>query len=157
MKKGDGKDPMGKANADAKGKKEAYDQAASSPGPARTSNAVQTGKLGVDLSCQTANLRNQTRLDQTALKQVYGRNCIEIGGVWIDDGFDPKNMKSLTVKAQSNAYFKMLERHAKMKEVFQLGNYVVWVTPNNTALIIDTTTGKEELNDKEIDELFAKK
>ena len=51
----------------------------------------------------------------------------------------------------------MLERHAKLREVFQLGNHLVWVTPNNTALIIDTSTGKEELSDKEIDELFVKK
>ena len=66
-------------------------------------------------------------------------------------------MQTLTVKAQSNAYFKMLERQAKLREVFQLGNHLVWVTPNNTALIIDTSTGKEELSDKEIDELFVKK
>ena len=53
--------------------------------------AVQAGKLGVDLSIQTANLRNQTRLEQTAVKNVSGRNCLEIGGVWIDEGFDAKN------------------------------------------------------------------
>ena len=73
------------------------------------------------------------------------------------DYYDPKNMKSLTIKAQSNAYFKMLERNVKVKEVFQLGNHLVWVTPNNTALIVDTSTGKEELSDKEIDELFTVK
>ena len=57
---------------------------------AATTNAVQTGKLGVDLSIQTNNLRNQNRLEQTAQQRVGNRNCIEIGGVWIDDGFDAK-------------------------------------------------------------------
>jgi Ca-activated chloride channel family protein len=156
LKKGDGKDPMSEAKLDAKEKKEAYDKAREALGR-KDNGATQTGKLGVDLSVQMQNLRNQTRLEQTALKQVYGRNCVEIGGVWIDEGFDPKNMKTLTVKAQSDAYFKVLDRHAKMKEVFQLGNHLVWVTPNNTALIIDTSTGKEDLTDEEVDALFKKK
>ena len=155
LRKGEGKDGDNKANADAREKKAAYDQAQAAL-KRNDRNATQAGKLGVDLSCQTANLRNQARLEQTAIKQVYGRNCIEIGGVWIDEGFDSQ-LPTLTVKAQSNAYFKILERNAKVKDVFQLGNHLVWVTPNKTALIIDTSTGKEELTDKEIDDLFAKK
>jgi Ca-activated chloride channel family protein len=90
------------------------------------------------------------------LKQVNGRNCMELGGVWIDEGFTAK-MEAVTVKAQSNAYFKLLDKQPKLKEVFQLGNYVVWVTPNNTALVIDAGSGKEELSDAEIDKLFSKK
>ncbi len=148
--------PYSAANKDAKEKKEAYDRARDALLKNDT-NAVQTGKLGVDLSCQTQNLRAQTQLDQTALKNVYGRNCIEVGGVWLDEKYDPKSMKTLTVKAQSNAYFKMLERNAKVKEVFQLGNHILWVTPNNTALIIDASTGQEELSDAEIDALFVAK
>ena len=54
----------------------------------------------MDLSLQTQLLRNQSRLDQSALKQVNGRNCMELGGVWIDEGFNAK-MESITVKAQS--------------------------------------------------------
>ncbi len=56
----------------------------------RAIDGVQAGKLGVDLSVQMQNLRNQTRLEQTALRNVYGRNCLEVGGVWIDEGFDAK-------------------------------------------------------------------
>ena len=103
---------------------------------------------------QTANLRNQSRLDPTALKNVYGRNCMEIGGVWIDEGFDAK-MPTLTVKAQSDAYFKLLRLHPKIKDVLTLGNHLVWVTPNGTALIIDAGAGKETLSDADIDALFV--
>jgi Ca-activated chloride channel family protein len=137
----------------AKEKKDAYDQYRALIGR-KDQNGVQAGKLGVDLSLQMQNLRNQTRLDQTAVKQVNGRNCMELGGVWIDEGFNAK-LSNVTVKAQSNAYFKLLEKQPNMKEVFKLGNHLVWVTPNGTALIIDTTEGKDELSDEEIDKLFA--
>ncbi len=119
-------------------------------------NAVQAGKLGVDLSCQTACLRNQTRLDQAAVKCVCGRTCLEFGGVWIDEGFDAK-MATVTVKAQSDAYFKLLQRQPTIKDVLTLGNHLVWVAPNGTALIIDAGAGKESLSDDDVDALFVAK
>jgi len=114
----------------------------------------QTGKVGVDLALTSSNLKEQSRLTQTANKQAYGRNCIELGGVWIDEKFDAK-AKTLTVKAQSDAYFRILEKQPKMKDVFQLGNHLVWIAPNGVALIVDTTDGAEKLDDKEIDALFV--
>ncbi len=143
------------ARAEAKDKKATYD-AARDYLRQKNQEAVQAGKLGVDLSLQTANLRNQSRLDPTAIKNVNGRNCMEIGGVWIDEGFDAK-MPTLTIKAQSDAYFKLLQRHPKIKDVLTLGNHLVWVAPNGTALIIDAGAGKETLSDAEIDALFVAK
>jgi Ca-activated chloride channel family protein len=119
-------------------------------------NAVQTGKLGVDLSVYSANLRQQCQLSRTAIRNVHGRNCMEIGGVWIDEGFTAKT-PTLIVKAQSDGYFKLLERQPKLKEVFKLGNYLVWVAPNGTALVIDMGKGKDKLSDAEIDALFVAK
>jgi Ca-activated chloride channel family protein len=81
---------------------------------------------------------------------------MEIGGVWIDEGFTAKT-PTLVVKAQSDAYFKLLQRQPKLKEVFQLGNYLLWVAPSGTALVIDTTKGKDQLGDAEIDQLFVVK
>jgi hypothetical protein len=69
------------------------------------------------------NLRSQSRLEQTAIKNVYGRNCLEIGGVWIDEGFDAK-MKTVTVKAMSKAYFRILERHPEAREALRIGRRV---------------------------------
>jgi Ca-activated chloride channel family protein len=147
-----------RAKQEAKEKKDAYDKARGffQGGGAGGYRETQSGKLGVDISIQTSNLRSQCRLEQTAIKNVNGRNCLEIGGVWIDDGFDAK-MKTVTVKAQSDAYFRILEKQPKMKEVFRLANHVVWVSPNGTALVIDTTEGKEKLDDKDIEELFVSK
>jgi Ca-activated chloride channel family protein len=155
LKKGDGKGAEGLALKRASEQKETYDRARRLLHE-REMTAVQAGKLGVDLSVQTQNLRNQAKLEQTAVRQVYGRNCLEIGGVWIDEDFDPK-MPSLVVKAQSDAYFKLLERQPKLREVFRLGNHLVWVAPNGTCLVIDTSTGKDKLSDDEIAKLFVAK
>jgi Ca-activated chloride channel family protein len=155
LKKADGKGTEGRALAEAREKKQAYDRAREHL-QRRAQDAVQSGKLGVDLSVQTQNLRNQARLEQTAVRNVFGRNCLEIGGVWIDEKFDPK-MPAVIVKAQSDAYFKLLEKQPKLREVFRLGNHLVWVAPNGSALVIDTSAGKDTLSDDEVAKLFSAK
>jgi Ca-activated chloride channel family protein len=118
--------------------------------------ANQEGKLGVDLAETSNNLRGQQRLTISANQQVYGRNCVEVGGVWIDDRFDART-PTLVVKAQSDAYFALLEKHPKLKDVFRLGNHLVWVAPSGTALVIDVKEGKEKLTDAEVEALFTVK
>jgi Ca-activated chloride channel family protein len=122
----------------------------------RKQSEVQAGKLGVDLAVQMNCLRNQCQTEFTALRQVNGRNCLEVGGVWIDEGFTPKTAY-VTVKAQSDAYFRILELQPKVKDVFRLGNYLVWMTPSGTALIVDGGEGMEKLSDEEINKLFVTK
>lgn len=113
----------------------------------------QEGKLGVDLSLASNTLRGQNRLSMTANQQAYGRNCVEIGGVWIDDQFAAKT-KTVVVKAQSDAYFRILELQPKMKDVFRLGNHLVWITPSGNALVIDANDGQVKLTDADIEALF---
>jgi Ca-activated chloride channel family protein len=155
LKAGDETAAGRKSLDDAASKKEAFDFAKAALAQRRALD-VQSGKLGVDLSVESNSLRNQTRLSPTAVRNVAGRNCLEIGGIWIDDGYDAK-MATVTVKAQSAAYFRILERQTQMKDVFRLGNFLVWVTPNKIALIVDTSEGKDELSDAEIDALFVRK
>jgi Ca-activated chloride channel family protein len=64
-------------------------------------------------------------------------------------------MATVTVKTQSKAYFRILERFPRVRDVFQLGNHVVWVTPSGTALILDQGDGREDLPDADIDRLFT--
>jgi Ca-activated chloride channel homolog len=115
---------------------------------------VQTGKLGVDLSCDNNNLRYQSQIANSAVRRCGGRNALEVGGVWIDEEFDPK-MKTVTVKAMSKAYFRILELHPEVRDVYQLGNHLVWVTPSNSALVIDAGNGVEQLSDADINRLFV--
>ncbi|HXD89258.1 MAG TPA: VIT and VWA domain-containing protein [Urbifossiella sp.] len=135
-------------------KKRTHDDANAAFKGGRT--GYQTGKLGVDLAENSCALRNQERLTMTANRRVNGRQVLEVGGVWIDDGFKA-DTKTVVVKAQSDAYFQILEKHAGMKDVFRLGNHVVWVAPSGMALVLDLNDGKERLADAEIDALFAKK
>ena len=118
---------------------------------------VQAGRLGVDLSIQCCSLRNQSRVEPTAQRELLGRPCIEVGGIWIDTGYDAKKTKTVAVKALSDAYFRLLETHPELKEVFRRGTHLVWVTPSGTALLLDTCEGKETLSDDEIASLFAGK
>jgi hypothetical protein len=116
---------------------------------------VQVGRLGVDLSIQCCNLRNQSREEQTAQRTLLGRECIEVGGIWLDTGYDAKKTKTVAVKALSDGYFRLLEMHPELKEVFRLGHHLVWITPSGTALLLDTCEGKESLTDDEIKGLFT--
>lgn len=117
---------------------------------------VQAGRLGVDLSLHCCNLRNQSRVEQTAQRTLLGRDCIDIGGIWVDTAYDVKKTKTVAIKAMSDAYFRLLEKHPELKEVFRMGNHLVWVTPSETALLLDTCSGQETLTDAEIDSLFKK-
>jgi Ca-activated chloride channel family protein len=124
---------------------------------ARDMRQVQGGNsVAVDVAVCSNNLRNQSQLTQTANRYVNGRNCLEVGGVWIDDGYNAQ-MKTVVVKAQSDAYFKILEKNPTMKDVFRLGNHLVYVTPNKIALIVDANAGQEKIEDSEIDKLFVVK
>ncbi len=116
--------------------------------------SVQNGKLGVDFAVHNNALRFQNQTVRTASRFVQNRNVIEVGGVWIDDGFNAK-LETVTIKAQSDAYFKLLDRHPEVKDVLLLGNYIIWVTPSGKALIIDQGHGAETMPDADIDRLFV--
>ena len=65
-------------------------------------------------------------------------------------------MPVVTIKAQSDTYFEMLQRQPEVRDVFLLGNQVKWVTPCGTVLVIDASTGRDDLSADEIDTLFVK-
>jgi Ca-activated chloride channel family protein len=119
----------------------------------RDLNTVQQGTIGVDFAVQNNNLRFQNQMSRTASRNIQSRNVVEVGGVWIDDGFNPK-MDTVTVKAQSKAYFDILAAHPEMKDVYALGNYIIWVTPSGKALIVDRNAGADTLPAADIAVLF---
>jgi Ca-activated chloride channel family protein len=115
---------------------------------------IQNGQLGVKYSVNNNLLRNQTQVCKSAVRKAFNRTLLECGGVWIDEGFDAK-MKTVSVKAMSKAYFSLLERQPKLRDVLSLGNHIVWVTPSGEVLLIDTADGLEELAVADIDRLFV--
>ena len=159
-----------KADSDAPANRDALAQAKRSLGELKSSYALQNqaqdelrrgafrntqeGTLGVNLSLNNTQLRNQSQTAQTATRWLGTRNALEVGGIWIDEAYKA-DMKSVTVKAQSAAYFRLLERRPELQKVFAIGNHLVWVSPSRTALIIDRDNGSEELTDAAIDALFV--
>jgi Ca-activated chloride channel family protein len=142
-------------DAEAEGPAAQGDFAAQHLREALAKNAAHTGKLGVDFAVQLEGLRNQNQLSETPAKKAAGRTCRQVGGAWVDEGFSAK-MKAVTVKALSKAWFRLMEKHPSMKEVLQLGNRVVWVTPSGAALVIDPGKGRETMSDDEIERLFVR-
>ena len=116
----------------------------------------QAGKDGVEFALELDALRNGNRVAGTAPRKAAGHTCYEIGGAWVDEGFKA-GMKTVVVKAQSAAYFRLMAKQPRLREVFRLGNCLVWVTPSGTALVIDPSKGQEKLSDATIAELFSKK
>jgi Ca-activated chloride channel family protein len=132
----------------------ARDETTATPAPKEP--LPQTGKEGVELALQLESLRNGERPQGTKTCQAAGKTCYEFSGAWIDDSFK-HGMKTVTIKAQGEAYFKLLAKHPELKDVLRLGNRLVWVTPSGTALIVDSGNGQDKLSDAEMDALFAVK
>ena len=117
----------------------------------------QAGKEGVDFALELDALRNGNRVAGKAPCKAAGHVCYEVGGIaWVDEGYK-NGMKTVVVKAQSEAYFRLMEKQPRLREVFRLGNHLVWVTPSGTALVVDPTRGKDKLSDAAIAKLFARK
>jgi hypothetical protein len=156
-KTGNLKDNRGQLQLDEKAKetKATFDQAKVALAEGKY-KLTQAGQFGVDLSVQSNQLKDQTLLTRTAQRQVAGRTLLEIGGAWIDQGFDPK-MPTIAIKAFSPAYFRLLERQPQLRELFQLGNYLVWVAPNGSALVIDLAHGQEKWEEEKMTKLFKGK
>jgi Ca-activated chloride channel family protein len=119
------------------------------------SATVNTGKEGVDLALELKSLREQDRVSETTTCEAAGRICVRVNDGWVDQAYDGK-MAVVKVQAMKTAYFELLAKHPELKEVFQLGTRVAWVTPSGTVLMIDPDAGAETLSAEEMDKLFVK-
>lgn len=117
---------------------------------------ADSGKLGVDLSLANRKLRQQGQVDAKSRQTVATREMLLIGQVWIDSKFTEKT-KAVMVKGFSEAYFAILSEQPTIKEVYQLGNAIIWITPSGSALVIDPTKGKTKMKVEEIKKLFIAK
>ena len=127
------------------------------------SSRIATFREG-DLQTRQGRRRSRHSVERAAFDRSLGGVAIEagggaaaafdLGGVWVDEAFVGTKAQHVKVKALSAAYFRMLERHAELKELLALGNRLVWMTPNGTSLVIDTD-GAETMCDAEIDGLFV--
>ena len=63
--------------------------------------------------------------------------------------------KLTKVRWGSNAYFRLARERRDLRELLSLGQRVVVVTARNQALVVDLDDGLEELDDKQMKELFT--
>jgi len=78
-----------------------------------------------------------------------------VNQVWIDSAWKPEN-EPVKVKCLSDAHFKLLDRDPALDKVFALGQNVLVVLKSGKAIRVGEE-GKEDLTDKELDELFGQK
>jgi len=88
----------------------------------------------------------------TGTAKAYGTKFELRNGVWTDTSWEKDN-EPVKVKYLSDAYFKLLERDADLKEAFALGESVLVVLKSGKAVLI-AKDGKEDLTDKELGELL---
>ncbi len=103
---------------------------------------------------QLNNLQQQTQVTKSLVRKVGEHTFRKEGNRWVDEAFK-KDMKTITVKALSDAYFDLLSNHPELREVFQLGEQVTVVTREGTALVIVNDSGKEQLTQADLSELFG--
>ncbi len=116
----------------------------------------RSGARAVDTAETLARMKSAQVVAPTSVKTIAGKRFEEFEGVWIDASYEAKkHTQIIKVKAFSDAYFAILKAHPELKDVFALGDRVVWVSPTDKVLIIDDG-GKDALSEKEISELFAK-
>ncbi len=144
------------AQAEARNLEDAKQNYKNARGDRKELDKNQRGKLGVDLAVASINLRSQSRVSLTVNKNVCGRTLVDVGGIWVDQDLKPEH-KEIVIKAQSDVYFRILEKQPQMKDVFRQGNYLVWITPSDVALVVDPLHGKEQMTDEEIEKLFVAK
>ena len=119
-----------------------------------------SGKDAVTASEVLQSLKAQEVADSDEASRITGR-ATALGrafvwqkGVWTDSQWKAGN-EPLKVKYLSDAYFKLLEKDADLKEVFALGENILVVLKSGKSILI-SAEGKEDLTDAELAGLFTK-
>ena len=116
---------------------------------------AQTGTQGVDLALQLNELKTADQASVGESRPAMGRTFVQLNGVWTDQALTAE-AKTVKVKVLSDVYFLLLKKHPELREVFQLGQRVVWVTPSGTVLVIGDD-GNDTMSEDEIEKLFVAK
>ena len=131
------------------------------PDRRKSQTAHRTGELFIPTR------RNAERLRKTSdggsqLSTDDTLSAAHLASLQDESGISPgviseRGYRTITVKAQSKAYFQILGRHPEARKVFQLGNQIRWVLPGQRILLVNMNTGKDALTEAELDQLFPRK
>ncbi len=112
-----------------------------------------SGEAAVDLSQRLADLKTKGWVESApTVRIVGGHRFREVDGLWVDERFDA-SAPTVVLQPFGASYFRLLERHPDLKDILALGDRLIWVAPNGTALVIDED-GPDEIPDATLDALF---
>ena len=146
--------------APSKRKDKAADMAVrTGPAPAGEPTAAmreESGRSAVELAQQLRQLKDASQLrGRTAriVKRVGGKTFVWWHGIWVDRNYRD-TCKQVRIQYLGETYLKVLAARPAWKSILALGENLVVVCPNGTALVIG---GKEDkpLSDAEVAALFV--
>jgi Ca-activated chloride channel family protein len=112
--------------------------------------AVRVAKAVGDLkkgATERAAGQNEDGVRRSLVRRVGERSFYWYAGFYVDGNYTDK-LPTIRVKYLSDAYFKLLEKHPSLKDVYALGDRLI-VVLNGTSLVVDDG-GKEQLAEEEM-------
>lgn len=106
-----------------------------------------SGQHAVEYATQLGRLKKANEA-VSAARTIGGKTFLHVDGIWIDETVTP-DVKPVELKYLGSAYFKLLELRPELKEIFALGEHVLWVSPTGQAIFI-TTEGRDEVPEEEL-------
>ncbi len=88
------------------------------------------------------------------LRRVGTRTFGYNRGVWVDLKWDPKTADTTKIKYLSNAWFALMDKDPDLKKVLAMGEQVLVVLKSGKAVVIAKDSGKEDLSEKQLKQLF---
>jgi Ca-activated chloride channel family protein len=116
------------------------------------------GRQGVNVAQYVNRLRQSNNVadeagGQVLFKKAAGRKFFAYRGLWVDEAFEAE-FALTQVKFGSEAYFKLLDKHPALTDVFRIGTALIVKTAAGKALMV-SDAGEETLTDSQIADLFT--
>jgi Ca-activated chloride channel family protein len=112
----------------------------------------QAGRQAVNVAEALAELKDARSHGSALSRRVAGTTFSPLRGIWIDAAYKD-GAEIVKIQYLSDAYFRVIELVPNAREVFALGERIVWQTPSGKAIVVDAE-GEESVDDEAIRVLF---
>jgi len=114
---------------------------------------TDTGETAVDFAdavkdMKTAEGSRDDEDDAAGIRYISGRAFRYQSGGWIDLKYKP-SMKLLKIKYMGKAYFELIQKSAKLKRIFALGQRLIVVVGKNRAIAV-SPDGRDSVSSSEL-------
>ena len=146
------KEPAASQPADEEQRKEHNDAAKALAGGFKQKD----GKSAVDTAGYLRRLKESERAGEglAVFRKASGTRFFQYRDLWVDERYEASHAVT-SVQFGSAAYFRIVELHPELLEIFKLSPSIVVVTSAGRALVV-STSGEKDLSDAKINELFTR-